>query len=139
MITELRYYRIKPEKLDSWVRFFAEAVRENERQGMPIEFAGVDRDTSTYVYARSFQDEAQRQAVKAGFYEGPWWLEHEDFAMDHVVEYRVEFLDTAIVRRESGLTEIPIDLASERPGSRGDDPPAGWVAWSGRTWSRSHG
>ena len=136
MITELRYYRIKPERLASWVQFFAEAIRENERQGMPVEFAGVDRDTSTYVYARSFGNEAARQGVKAGFYGSDWWLEREAFAMEHVLEYRVEFLDTAIVRRDGAFVDVPVDLASERPGSRGDDPPSGWVASSGRRWVR---
>ena len=33
MITELRRYRIKPDRLDSWLAFFAEAAAENE--GMP--------------------------------------------------------------------------------------------------------
>ena len=136
MITELRYYRIKPERLDAWLAFFAEAARENERYGMPIEFAAVDRDTSTFIYARSFTDEAARQATKAPFYDGPWWLEREEFAMDHVIEYHVEFLDTAIVRRDAGLVDVPVDLAAERPGSRGDEPPTGWVAGAARTWVR---
>ena len=137
MITELRYYRIKPEKVESWLALFAEAIRENERQGMPVEFAGIDRDTSTYVYARSFDDEAARQGVKAGFYGSGWWLEHEKFAMDHVLEYRVEFLDAAFVRRDSSFVEVPVDLSTERPGSRGDSPPEGWVESTGRAWSRA--
>jgi hypothetical protein len=137
MITELRYYRIKPEKLASWLAFFSEAARENERLGMAVEFAGVDRDTSTFVYARTFSDEADRVTRKQPFYGGRWWLEREEFAMDHVIEYRVEFLDTAIVRRDAGLADVPVDLTTERPGSRGDSPPDGWVASSDREWVRA--
>lgn len=137
MITELRHYRIKPEKLESWLAFFGEAARENERLGMAVEFTGLDRDTSTFVYARTFADEADRVSRKASFYGGAWWLEHEAFAMDHVIDYRVEFLDTAIVRREGGLVDVPVDLISERPGSRGDEPPDGWVAMSSRAWARA--
>ncbi len=137
MITELRYYRIKPELLDSWLAFFAEAARENERDGMTVELAGVDRDTANFVYARTFADEADREARKAEFYGGPWWTEREAFAMEHVVKYRVEFLDTALVRRDAGLVDVPVNLATERPGSRGDSPPDGWVASANRSFVRA--
>ena len=67
MITELRRYRIKPDRLDSWIEFFEKAARENERLGMPVEFTGVDRSTSDFYYLRSFEDEADREARKAEF------------------------------------------------------------------------
>lgn len=136
MITELRRYRINPDMLDSWIAFFAEAARENERTGMPVEFTGVDRSTSDFYYLRSFADEADREARKAEFYGGPWWLEHEAFAMRHVEEYEVTFLDTVLVRREDGLVEQPLDRDGEPPGSRGDTPPDGWAASTGRLFAR---
>ena len=48
MITELRRYRIRPERVESWVPFFAEAAAENERHGIRVEFAGVDPATTFY-------------------------------------------------------------------------------------------
>lgn len=136
MITELRRYRIKPGRLDSWLAFFREAAAQNERHGIRVEFAGVDRDTSTLVWLRSFDDEADRVAKKDAFYGSDWWLEREDVAMDHVLEYSVEFLDTALVRSAGPLEPVAVDRAGERGGSRGDTPPTGWVASEGRRFTR---
>ena len=135
MITELRRYRIKPDRIESWLAFFEEAARENERHGMTVEFTGVDRSTSDFYYLRSFEDEADREVRKAGFYSSPWWLEHEDHAMSHVIEYEVTFLDAALVRRDGGLTSQPWPAAGERAGSRGDSPPEGWAASTGRLYA----
>jgi hypothetical protein len=137
MITELRRYRIKADRLDSWIAFFEEAARQNEQHGMPVEFSGVDRSTSDFYYLRSFTDEADREARKASFYGSSWWLEREAFAMSHVIEYEVTFLDTAFVRRDSGLASQRISLDSEQPGSRGDAPPDGWAASTGRLFAPS--
>ena len=68
MITELRRYRIKPERLASWVEFFQEAATRNEAGGAHVEFAGVDRETSTFVWLRTYADEADRETRKADFY-----------------------------------------------------------------------
>jgi len=66
MITELRRYRIRPEMLPSWVDFFEEAARRNEDGGSQVEFAGVDAETSTFVWLRTYADEADREARKTG-------------------------------------------------------------------------
>jgi hypothetical protein len=34
MITELRRYRIKPDRMESWLAFFVEAAREHEPHGI---------------------------------------------------------------------------------------------------------
>jgi NIPSNAP len=136
VITELRRYRIKPGRLESWLAFFTEAAAENERHGIRVEFAGVDRDTSTLVWLRTFDDEADRVAKKDAFYGSDWWLEREDWAMDHILEYSVEFLDTALVRGEGRLESLAMDGAAERAGSRGDTPPTGWAASEGRRFTR---
>ena len=107
MITELRRYRIKPDRLASWVAFFHEAARRNEAGGSQVEFAGVDPDTSTFVWLRTYTDEADRETRKSAFYGADWWTEREAFAMDHVIEYDVTFLETAIHREGGGLVDVP--------------------------------
>lgn len=136
MITELRRYRIRPDRLASWVEFFHDAARRNEAGGAQVEFAGVDRETGTFIWSRTYADEADRESRKADFYGGDWWVEHEAFAMDHVLEYDVTFLDTAIHREGGRLVDVPWPHSGERPGSRADGPPDGWVPSSRRTFVR---
>jgi hypothetical protein len=138
VITELRRYRIKPDMLESWLAFFAEAARENERHGIRVEYAGVERETSTFMWLRSFEDEADRVARKAAFYGSDWWVERETFAMSHVLEYGVTFLDATIVRG-GNAAEVPWPAAGEPAGSRGDAPPDGWITSTGRTFVRERG
>jgi hypothetical protein len=128
VITELRRYRIKPDRLDSWLAFFAEAARENERHGIRVEYAGVDRETCTLIWLRSFDDEADRQARKSAFYGSDWWPQREAFAMDHVLEYEVTFLDAVHVRQGGRVEPVAFPADGERGGSRGDSPPDGWQA-----------
>lgn len=134
MITELRRYRLKPDRLESWLAFFAEASRENERHGIRVEYAGVDRETSTFVWLRSFADEADRQARKVAFYGSDWWIEREAFAMDHVLEYDVTFLAAVIVRQGGQPGTVPWSESGEPAGSRGDGPPDGWAPSTRRTF-----
>ena len=126
MITELRRYRIKPDRLDSWLAFFAEAARVNARHGIRVEYAGVDRETSTLVWLRSFADEEDRVRRKDAFYGSSWWLEREAFAMDHVLEYEVTFLDAVLVQVDGTLSDGPRPAPGDPAGSRPDDPPTGW-------------
>ena len=137
MITELRRYRIDPDRLDSWMTFFAGALEEHARRGMRVEYAGVDRETSTFVWMRSFADEAERVAQKDDFYGSPWWAEREAFAMSHVVEYEVTFLDAFAVSAESTIAVIDMDPSREQPGGRGDAPPDNWKPSTRRSFVRS--
>jgi hypothetical protein len=125
MITELRRYRIRPERMDSWVAAFRTAARENERHGIRVEYAGIDREASTFVWLRSFEDEGDRVARKDAFYGSDWWLERETMFMDHVLEYDVVFLDADLVR-DGSLVEAGVPHG-ERPGSHLDGPPDGWT------------
>jgi len=126
MITELRRYRIKPDRLESWLAFFAEAARENARHGIRVDYAGVDRETSTFVWLRSFADEVDRVRRKDAFYGSPWWLEREAFAMDHVLEYEVTFLDAVLVQVGGTLSDERWPAHGDPAGSTPDDPPTGW-------------
>ena len=136
MISELRRYRIKPDRLDSWLAFFATAAREQVRLGIRVEYVGVDRETATFIWLRSFDDEADRVGQKDRFYGSDWWNEREAYAMDHVLEYEVTFLDAAIVRTGEELLELAVGMSAEAPGSRGDAPPDGWQPSTRRTFVR---
>jgi hypothetical protein len=134
MITELRRYRIRRDGMASWLAFFEEAARRNEAGGARVEYAGIDRETSTFIWLRTYADEADRETRKGEFYGSDWWTGQEAHAMGHVLEYEVTFLDTA-VHREGGTLAFdawPID--GERPGSRADGPPDGWTASTRRTF-----
>ncbi|MBA2718778.1 MAG: NIPSNAP family protein [Chloroflexi bacterium] len=134
MITELRRYRIKPGRLESWLAIFQEAIREHEPHGIRVEYAGVDRETSTFVWLRSFADEADRVARKDAFYGADWWLERESLVMDHVLEYSVTFLDAALIRDGEQIVSAPWPAAGEAAGSHADGPPDGWVRSSRATF-----
>ena len=137
MITELRRYRIVPDRLDSWLEFFKGAIAEHVRRGMRVEYVGVDRETSTFIWLRSFADEAERVAQKDGFYGSDWWLEREAFAMSHVLSYDVTFLDAAAIREGGTIEEVQLDDTGEPGGSRGDSPPDGWETSSRRIYTRA--
>jgi hypothetical protein len=139
VITELRRYRIKPDRLESWRAIFEEAARENERHGIRVEYAGVDAETSTCVWLRTFADEADRQTRKDAFYGSDWWLEREAIIMDHVLEYDVTFLDATLYRDGGRLTQAPWPAAGEPAGSRADLPPDNWTTSTRRSFVPERG
>jgi hypothetical protein len=134
MITELRRSRIKPGRMESWLTFFLEAARRHEPHGIRVEYAGVDRETNTFTWLRSFEDEAKRVARKDTFYGADWWLERESFAMDHVLEYDVTFLDAFAIRDGGAIIPAAWPAGGEPAGSRADGPPDGWVRSSRATF-----
>ena len=77
-----------------------------------------------------------REARKTAFYGADWWVENEAFAMGHVIEYDVTFLETVKHRVGGRFETAPWPLTGERPGSRGDGPPDGWTASTRRTFVR---
>ena len=124
VITELRRYRIKPGRMDSWLAVFEGALTKNLEHGMRVEYAGIDRETNSVLWLRSFADEADRVARKSAFYGSDWWLEREAQIMDHVLEYEVTFLEAWRVH-DGSVTAAPPDTG-DRPGSNLDGPPDGW-------------
>jgi hypothetical protein len=133
VISELRRYRIDPARVDSFLEFLTEAARRHEDFGIRVEYMGVDRETGTFVWVRSFEDEADRASRKEAYYGSSWFLERESFAMGHVLEYVVTFLDATLVRDGGPLRTVAFQ-EGERPGSRGDSPPTGWDASTRRTY-----
>src|SRR3954453_10783368 len=136
MITELRRYRIKPGHLDAWIAFFFDAARQHEPHGIRVEYAGVDRETNTFTWLRSFADEADRVIRKDAFYGSDWWRDREASAMDHVVDYDVTFLDAALIRQGGDVAPAPWPASGDPAGSHADSPPDGWVRSSRATFVR---
>ncbi len=136
MITELRRYRIEPGRLEAWLRFLAEALREHAVHGIRAEYAGVDLETGTVVWLRSFDDEADRVARKAAFYDSDWWRAVESGAMADILEYDVTFLDAAFVHPGGDLEAVPWPAGGAPAGSMKDDPPEGWIRSSRSTFVR---
>jgi hypothetical protein len=134
VITELRRYLIKPERMDAWREFFEEATRESLRHGIRVEYAGVDAETNTFVWLRSFDDESDRVARKAAFYGSDWWLDHESSAMDHVLAYEVTFLEATHVREGGEIARTEWPALGAPVGSTDDDPPDGWARSTGATF-----
>lgn len=133
MITELRRYRIKPGRMESWLAFFKEAAAQHNPHGIRVEYAGVDPGTNTFVWMRSFVDEADRVARKDAFYGAEWWLERESFAMDHVLEYGVTFLDALLIREGGRVVPAPWPAPGDPAGSNVDGTPDGWARSPGFT------
>ena len=128
MITELRRYRLKPDRVDSWLAFFEEALRKHEDLAIRAEYGGLDRETSTFVWLRSFEDEEDRVRRKSEYYGTDWWNGIEAFAMSHVIEYEVQFLDAAFIQGPGVLERVALrDPATTPPGANVDGPATGYV------------
>ena len=96
MITELRTYHIKRGHMAEWLERWAETAVKNVELGIRIEFAGVDPESQgTFIWARSFADEAERQRLSDALYGSDWWDAVGDEVMSHVVTYEVRLLRTA--------------------------------------------
>ena len=77
MIVEIRRYQIVPGKRDEFIAFFdAEVAPAMRAAGMNImgRYASLEDDT-TFVFLRSFADEAERAAQTEAFYGSPAWLD----------------------------------------------------------------
>lgn len=72
---ELRQYKVKPGKLDEWVRIMEEEIIPFQvSKGMVIcgSFRG-ETDESCYVWLRRFDSEEQREALYKAVYESDYW------------------------------------------------------------------
>jgi hypothetical protein len=101
VITELRIYSIKRGHMAAWLERWAETAEKNVELGIRIEFAGVDPENQgTFIWARSFADEAERQRLSEVLYGSDWWQAEGDDVMSHVVTYEVRLLRTAFEHDE---------------------------------------
>ena len=72
---ELRRYRVRPGKMDEWVRCMEEVIIPFQvAHGMVIagSFRG-EEDDSTYVWLRRFESESERERLYAAVYESNEW------------------------------------------------------------------
>ncbi len=72
---ELRQYKIKPGKMDAWLKFMEEEIIPFQvAKGMVItgSYRG-ETDDSVYVWTRRFESEAQREALYKAVYESDHW------------------------------------------------------------------
>jgi hypothetical protein len=101
VITELRTYLIKRGHMEAWLERWAEAAEKNEELGIRIEFAGFDPESmGTFIWARSFENEAERQRLSNLLYGSDWWREVGDEVMSHVTTYEVRLLQTTFQRED---------------------------------------
>ena len=72
---ELRQYKIKPGKMEAWLKFMEEEIIPFQvAKGMVItgSYRG-ETDDSVYVWTRRFESEAQREALYKAVYESDHW------------------------------------------------------------------
>jgi len=72
---ELRQYKVRPGKMDEWVRIMEEEIIPFQiSKGMVIcgSFRG-ETDDSVYVWLRRFESEAEREALYKAVYESDHW------------------------------------------------------------------
>lgn len=72
---ELRQYKIRPGKMDAWLKFMQEEIIPFQvAKGMVItgSFRG-ETDDSVYVWIRRFESEAARERLYKAVYESDHW------------------------------------------------------------------
>ena len=72
---ELRQYKIKPGKMDAWLKYMEEEIIPFQvSKGMVItgSYRG-ETDDSVYVWTRRFESEAERERLYKLVYEDPHW------------------------------------------------------------------
>jgi NIPSNAP len=72
---ELRQYKVRPGKIDEWVKIMEEEIIPFQvSKGMVIcgSFRG-ETDESVYVWLRRFESEAEREALYKAVYESDHW------------------------------------------------------------------
>lgn len=93
MLVEIRRYEIAPGRRDEFVGFFdEEVVPEMRKVGMQIlgQFVSIGDDTVFY-FLRAFDDEEQREAQTAAFYESAVWLDKlKERALEMETGWKVE-------------------------------------------------
>jgi hypothetical protein len=83
-VVEVRIYRTKPGRRDEFVDLFHSRGGPAQRQyGMTILGTLLNtEDPDALVWLRAFPTQADREAIKAAFYEGPKWKQDlEDLAL----------------------------------------------------------
>jgi len=103
VILELRTYQIRRGHMEAWLEGWAESAEHNRALGIKIEFAAIDPESmGTFIWARSFESEAEREQLSTELYGSDWWKERGDDIMSHVVTWEARILRTAFERAADG-------------------------------------
>lgn len=106
MFFELRQYRVRPGKRDSWVKFMEERIIPfMVSKGMvPVgSFVGQE-DEDLYVWIRRFDSEEDRERLYKAVYESEIWrdellpLVEEMLFRDRIVVTRIEPTAKSVIR-----------------------------------------
>ena|SRR5579871_2111101 len=96
MIFEMRSYKLKPGKRETFLATFRSKVKPAHAEiGMTIygPFPSVE-DPDAFFFIRGFPDLASRDPMKEAFYEGPLWKgELENFLMPMIDHFEVMLVD----------------------------------------------
>ncbi|MEM8751838.1 MAG: NIPSNAP family protein [Pseudomonadota bacterium] len=92
---ELRRYEIRPGKMESWLKMFAEEILPFQvAKGMvvPAILRG-EEDDSVFVWIRRFESEAERERLYAAVYEDDRWKnEISDRVGEHIDRDKIQVL-----------------------------------------------
>ena len=96
MVIEMRTYKLKAGKRDEFLNIFrSRSVPEHRRLGMKIlgPFLSLE-SPDTFFFMRGFPTLAQRDPLKASFYEGALWKQElEQQLMPMIDAYEVVLVD----------------------------------------------
>lgn len=107
MFFELRQYRIRPGKKESWVKFMDETLipfQISKGMVVPASFTTTDEDDDYYVWLRRFDSEEQRKELYAAAYENEVWTEeYLPIVLEHIFREenkvtRIEPTQSSIIR-----------------------------------------
>jgi len=107
MFFELRQYRIRPGKKESWVKFMDEMVipfQISKGMVVPASFVTTEEEEDYYVWLRRFDSEEQRKKLYAAAYENEYWTEEllpvvlEHIFRDENKVTRIEPTPSSIIR-----------------------------------------
>ena len=106
MFFELRQYRVKPDKMEEWVRYMEEVIIPFQvSKGMVISgsFVGEEED-DLYVWMRRFESEEERERLYEAVYESDTWKNEisDDVGglihRDRIVVTRIEPTPKSVIR-----------------------------------------
>ena len=106
MFFELRQYRVKPGKRESWVRLMEEEIIPFQiSKGMVVigSFVGQEED-DLYVWIRRFESEEERERLYREVYESDTWQEElspkvdEMLFRDRIQVTRLEATPKSVIR-----------------------------------------
>ena len=102
MLTDVRIYTVNRGEMDDWLRLWTEQIAPlHARLGMNIEGAWVNRPQNEFVWARSFEDEADQQEKMKQFYESPERQALGDKLRAHIAKVEIREMEPVAFERSA--------------------------------------